>query len=283
MIDLHIHTTATPHHSSWKPAELVAVAAQKGLLAIAVTDHNTTASVASAQEAGRGTGLSVISGVEIDSAFPAAGRSPIPVKLWHTLIYGALPDHPAILALCESVFERNRKDAIWLRTLLAEREFVLSGLDELGRPANVADVGAALANGNPIDRRAGEDAESAGMRYILTEVTGGYNPVGVDEVIAAAHTAGGLAVLAHPGRSKGLYAIPADAGDIEAMRDAGLDGIEVYYPTHTAEQRVFYRELAGKLGLLITGGSDSHHPHQPLAAWPVETLRPFLERLGINV
>src|SRR5262249_16400804 len=169
-----------------------------------------------------------------------------------------------------------------LRTELAQHGFVLDGLDALGRPPNVADVGAALARGNDLPGRlAGEDDESAGMRYILTEVPGGYRPLGVEEIVAVAHRAGGLAVGAHAGRSKGIYAIPASAGDIAAMAEAGLDGVEVFYPTHTEEQRAFYRQLAQRHGLLVTGGSDSHHPHQPLASWPEEECKAFLERVAI--
>ena len=269
-IDLHIHTTATPHHASWSPEALATAAA--GLRAIAVTDHNTTAGVRAAQAAGARQGIRVISGVEIDSAF--AG------KLWHTLVYGAAPEDPGLLALCEAVFARNASDAAALRGELARRGFSLDGLDTLGRPPNVADVGAALARGNMLPgRRAGEDDEAAGMRYILEQVPGGYRPVGVDEVVAVAHRAGGLAVLAHPGRSKGVYAIPATAEDIAAMVEAGLDGIEVHYPAHSAEQRALYAELARRHGLLTTGGSDSHHPHQPLAAWPMETCQAFLDRV----
>ena len=115
------------------------------------------------------------------------------------------------------------------------------------------------------DRRADEHDESAGMRYILTELPGGYRPVGVDEIIRVAHDAGGLAVLAHPGRSKGVYAIPATAEDIAQLAGLGLDGIELFYPTHTDAQRAFYQELAQRHGLLVTGGSDSHSPHEELA------------------
>jgi hypothetical protein len=146
----------------------------------------------------------------------------------------------------------------------------------------VADVGAALARQNVLPgRQAGDDDESAGMRYILTEVPGGYRPVGVGEAIEVAHRLGGVAVLAHPGRSKGIYAIPASAGDIAAMAAAGLDGLEAYYPTHSAEQREFYRGLAARHHLLITAGSDSHHPSQPLAQWPAEWCAAFLERMGV--
>jgi 3',5'-nucleoside bisphosphate phosphatase len=258
MIDLHIHTTATPHHSSWDPDQLAGTAASAGLHVIAAADHNTTAGVRALQAAGARHGVRVIAGVEIDSGFGG--------KLWHTLVYGVDPNHPALLALCAAVFERNMSDALALQIELVRRDFVINGLDALGRSPNVADVGTALARGNALaGRRDGEDDESAGMRYILTEVPGGYQPVGVDEIIAVAQQAGGLAVLAHPGRSKGLYAIPATAEDIAALAAAGLHGVEVFYPTHTAEQRAFYCDLALRHGLLVTGGSDSHHPYQALA------------------
>ncbi|MBK9711921.1 MAG: PHP domain-containing protein [Kouleothrix sp.] len=280
MIDLQIHTTATPHHSSWEPEALARAAARLGMSAIAATDHNTTAGVRALLAAGARHGVRVLPGVEIDSGFGG--------KLWHTLVYGADPDEPALLALCAAVFERNMADAARLRGELARRGFRLDGLDDLGRPPNVADVGAALARLNQLPaRRAGEDDESAGMRYILAEVPGGYRPVGVDEVIAAAHGAGALAVLAHPGRSKGVYAIPATADDIAALAAAGLDGVEVYYPAHSAEQQAFYRDLARRHGLLITGGSDSHGPAQPLARIDPADLRlapgapTILERLPL--
>lgn len=260
MIDLHIHTTATPHHSSWEPEALAAAAAARGLTAIAAADHNTTASVRALQAAGERHGVQVVSGVEIDSAFGG--------KLWHTLVYGADPEAPALLELCAAVFERNAADARRLSAELPARGFRLAGLDALGRAPNVADVATALARHNKLPGRVpGEGDEEAGMRYLLTQLPGAYKPVGVDEVIAVAHSLGAVAVLAHPGRSKGIYAVPADDADIEALVEAGLDGIEVYYSyaEGAAEKQAFYADLAAKYGLLVSGGSDSHHPHQELA------------------
>lgn len=258
MIDLHIHTTATPHHSSWEPEALAAAAAARGLQVIAAADHNTTASVRALQVAGMHHGVVVVSGVEIDSAH--GGR------LWHTLVYGADPDAPALRELCAAVFERNAADARRLIAALPTEGFRLEGLDGLGRAPNVADVATALARQNALPGRvAGEGDEEAGMRFLLTERPGAYNPVAVAEIIAVAHELGALAVLAHPGRSKGIYAIPAEEGDIASMAAAGLDGVEVYYPTHSPAQIARYAALAAKYGLLISGGSDSHHPHQPLA------------------
>jgi predicted metal-dependent phosphoesterase TrpH len=249
-----------PHHSSWQPEALAAAAAERGLRAIAAADHNTTASVAALQAAGARHGLRVLSGVEIDSAFGG--------KLWHTLVYGAAPDAPALLALCAAVYERNAADAQALIAELPRRGYALSGLDGLGRAPNVADVAAALAGQNDLlPPMAGEDTESRGMRFLLTKMERAYNPLGVDEIIAVAHQLGGVAVLAHPGRSKGIYAIPASSGDIAAMVEAGLDGVEVYYPSHSAEQIALYLTLARQHKLLIGAGSDSHHPQQPLANW----------------
>ncbi len=282
MIDLHIHTNATPHHATWTPDTLTAAAARAGLQVIAVTDHNTTASVQAVQEAGVHTGVHVISGVEIDAGFPAGRRDDrLSFKLWHVLMYGADPEHPSLLALCRSVDERNLADADVLQRYLIAAGFRLPGIDAIERPPRVADIGAALGRANDLPDRAPEDDdESAGMRYILTRLPGMYRPPGVEEIVAVARETGGVAVLAHPGRSKGVYAIPATAEDIAIMAEVGLDGIEVYYPTHRPEQIAMYRHLAQQHRLLITGGSDSHHPHQPLARWPAAWCRAFLERVG---
>ncbi|MFV9504530.1 MAG: PHP domain-containing protein [Oscillochloridaceae bacterium umkhey_bin13] len=260
-VDLHIHTTATPHHASWTPAALAAAAAQRGLTAIAAADHNTTASVAALREAARPYGLHVISGVELDSGFNG--------KLWHTLVYGADPAAPALVALCDEVFARNAEDAQRLIKTLPNEGFWLPDFAPLGRQPNVAEVATALAQHNPLPGRVdGEGNEEAGMRFLLTQRPGSYRPLGVDEVIAVAHQLNALAVLAHPGRSKGIYAIPADEADLAAMVAVGLDGIEVAYPSHTSAQVAFYADQAERYGLLVSGGSDSHHPRQPLAAVP---------------
>jgi predicted metal-dependent phosphoesterase TrpH len=275
-IDLHIHTTATAHHSSWAPDALVAAARARGLGAIAATDHNTLAALAALQAAARDSGLAAISGVEIDSGWRTAPHEPI--RLWHTLVYGFRADDPGLRQLCAAVSQRNHADAMALQAQLRRDGMRLSGLRALGRPANVADVAIALARENDLpDRPPGERDEAAGMRAVLAR--DGYHPVTVAEVIDAAHRAGGIAVLAHPGRDNGVAAIPARRADVAALAALGLDGIEVFYPSHTDAQRTALLQWAGELGLLVSGGSDSHHPHQPLAAWEHPALAPLLRRL----
>jgi predicted metal-dependent phosphoesterase TrpH len=72
-----------------------------------------------------------------------------------------------------------------------------------------------------------------------------------ERVIEMIHRAGGLASLAHPGRTQIDARIPA-------LRDAGLDALEAYHSDHDAAAAARYHQMADELGLLITGGSDYH-------------------------
>jgi predicted metal-dependent phosphoesterase TrpH len=275
LADLQIHSDALPHHSSWRPGTLIPALKISGIAVFAITDHNTTAGVVAMRAAADQAGLGFVAGCEVDSAHNG--------KLWHTLMYGIDPLHPAVLALCASVDARNAADAQRLIAALpAEGWRMPSFAQDTTRHINVSEVATALAAHNNLPGRVDGDDEAAGMRFLLAR-QGSYNPPTVPEVIAAAHTAGGVALIAHPGRSKGVYAIPADAADIAACVAAGIDGLEVFYPAHTAAQIDFYLSQAQQHGLLISGGSDSHHPDQPLARWDALHMLPLLRRVGLPV
>jgi hypothetical protein len=275
LIDLHTHTIATPHHATWEPDALVRYASAHGVQVLSVADHNTTSQVQSALEAGARHGVTVIPALELDSAFGD--------KLWHVLIYGVDQAAPAIIALGSAVAERNARDAQEIAAYVRERGHVLAWLDTLERQPTVADVGHALVKAGVVPGQPGVEDEAAGTGWIMTYLRELYRPVTVDEAVAVTHREGGLAVLAHPGRSKGVYAIPATADDVAAMVEVGLDGIEALYAGHTPEQQQFYSDLARQHGLLITAGSDSHHPAQGLRGRPARDCAAFLARFGILV
>jgi hypothetical protein len=71
------------------------------------------------------------------------------------------------------------------------------------------------------------------------------------ETNAQIQRAGGLAVMAHPGKTL------RDA-EIPALAEAGLDAIEVYCPDHSASDELRYLQLAAQHGLLAGAGSDCH-------------------------
>jgi len=74
------------------------------------------------------------------------------------------------------------------------------------------------------------------------------------EVISWIHDAGGVAVLAHPGLARNLE-------PVNGYAEAGLDGIEVWHPKHGPGIQNTCLDLAGRLGLVPSGGSDYHGPH----------------------
>jgi len=71
------------------------------------------------------------------------------------------------------------------------------------------------------------------------------------EIISLIHSAGGLAVMAHPGKT-------LRDGEIPALAEAGLDALEVYCPDHSASDELRYLQLASRHGLLAGAGSDCH-------------------------
>ena len=273
LIDLHTHTIATPHHATWEPDALVRYARDRGIGVLAVTDHNTTSRVTAAQRAARKYGVTLIPALELDSASST--------KLWHILIYGIDPEAAAIVALGASVAERNARDAEEIAAHMRAQGHALPWLATLDRTPTVADVGHALVRDGVVPPQPGVEDEAAGTGWIMTHLRELYRPVTVAEAIMVVHAEGGLAVLAHPGRSKGVYAIPATAEDVAEMAALGLDGIEALYAGHSAAEQQFFLDLARQHRLLVTAGSDSHHPQQGLRGRPAADCAAFLERLGI--
>jgi predicted metal-dependent phosphoesterase TrpH len=226
------------------PRDLVAHARDRGLYALAVTDHDTVAGIAEARDAA-GVGLELVPGIELSTSWD--GRD------LHILGYFLDPEHIALRARLWQ-FRDER---------LARMRAIVERLDTLGLPVDPADV-LALAGPGVVGRphvaealvRAGHVADlDDAFRRLLGARGSAYVPrpaFGSAEAIALVHAAGGVSVLAHPG------ALESEA--IERLADAGLRGIEVWHPQHHTAAVRRHRAIAQRLGLLETGGSDFHGP-----------------------
>lgn len=250
--DLHTHTQASDGMQA--PAENVRLAYEKGLAAVAITDHDTVSGVAEALEAGKRYGITVIPGVEISTR---AGGKEI-----HVLGYYIDTEDELFLSRLEQ--QRNtrlgRNEAIIdkLRGLGIEisMEQVLSGMgrelkpdESVGRP-HIADELVRLG--------AATDMRDAFDKYLAEGAAAYVSPPRITPETACRwiQEAGGAAVLAHPG----IY------GDDELVRkilETGeLRGIEVYHSDHGPAEHERYLALAEEFGLLVTGGSDFHGARQ---------------------
>ena len=249
VVDLHAHTLASD--GSDRPEELVAAAAAAGVGTLAVTDHDTVAAVAEARAAGERLGVEVLAGCEVTAT--------VGDRVVHVLLYGEGLLEPGLADAVE-LCRRGRDDR---NRAIGERLGRLTGVGhadavEVARDSVLSRAHFARAL---VARGAVADVAEAFDRY-LSSGRPAYVPapsVSVTDAVAIAAKAGGVAVLAHPGR---LAAGERDRVLAEAI-EAGIDGLEVWHSQHDDELRRSLAGLAERRGLLATGGSDYHGRHKP--------------------
>ena len=311
-IDLHVHSTASD--GTLSPSEVVREAHARGLCAIALTDHDTMDGVAEALQAGMRLGVDpgvrLLEGIEEVAQVPDLHRGWLvreddeghrvpPAGEVHVLGYFPPPEgwspeadpagHGA--GVVGAVIDREFYDLLASRRdSRAERaRKMVQRLRELGMPLSYEDV-LRQAGDAPVGRphiarallEAGyvESVKEAFDRWLHR---GGpaYVPrekLSPAEAVQAIIDAGGVPVLAHPGRIDGQWVI-------QELIDAGLEGLECYYPEHTPEQTERYLGLAREHGLVVTGGTDYHGPRSPhdadLGSLPVppEAVEQLKERV----
>ena len=251
-IDLHLHTTHSD--GSLRPSEVLKLAGQASVMALAITDHDITSGIPEAVAAGQELGIEVIPGVEVSSF---DGRSEL-----HILGYFLDWQDPVFAARLATLrASRHRRNPLIIDRLRAagldvtyDEVRALAGTESVGRP-HIAQI--------LMRKKYVSSAKEAFDRY-LAEGRPAYVarelPTPVD-AIGWIREAKGIAVLAHPTWVK-------DSGDglrtcVTALKEAGLDGVEVHYSTHSKSQTASYLELAQRLDLLVTGGSDFHGITKP--------------------
>ncbi|NOY79534.1 MAG: PHP domain-containing protein [Kiritimatiellaeota bacterium] len=253
MIDLHTHSTASD--GTLSPAGIVHRAAQAGLSAVALTDHDTTAGIEEFMEAARGGPVRAIPGVEIACRWYGAN-----LHLVGLFIDPACPVLQELLARVRHArTERNLK--------------VLDILAELGCPLEPCDIAPEeplAAVGRPhvaraLVRRGHCQSVSQAFARFLKRGKPAYVRRELplpSECVAAIHAAGGVAVWAHPMTTRG----PAAARARRPLRHLfghGLDGLEVCYVDYSPRQEAAARKLLEEFGLLPSGGSDFHGDNIP--------------------
>ena len=240
-VDLHSHSTASD--GAFAPALVVELAHKAGLSAIALTDHDTLAGVAAAREKAALLGVRVVAGVELSVI---DGEREVHLLGLHIARVDMLEGElaairearraraVAIVAKLNALGVPITEDLVWTE----------AGDGAVGRP-HIAK--ALIAGGWVRDQREAFD------RYL-----GAGRPANVDKYrlnavdgIRLVHDAGGIAVFAHPGSD-------GRRERIEPLVAAGLDGIEVRHPSHSAADISRLTALTEFFGLVPSGGSDWH-------------------------
>jgi predicted metal-dependent phosphoesterase TrpH len=255
-IDLHIHTTFSDGLST--PAEVLDIARNKRLKAIAICDHDNFAGYFAALELRKNDDPEVIPGVEL-----SAGRGGEDI---HILGYMFDPDSTEFARALEEFRDtRNKRGEKMLKKLKdmgmdVPMELVkeIAGDSAIGRPT-VADAMVRSGVIKSFDEAFANYIGLDGPAYVPKQ---NLSPKRAIELI---HAAGGLAFLAHPGVAQSYNYIDEFVG-------YGLDGLEVHHPYHNSRLRKFLDKTAGEKSLLRCGGSDYHgreRHHGKIGSQPV--------------
>lgn len=241
-VDLHLHSTASDGRAT--PAVVVREVAARGLVGLSLTDHDTVDGLPEAAEEARKLGLDFLVGAELSANRP--GRSV------HLLAYGFDPADPGLERFFSDFHvDRHRRT-----------EAIVARLNDLGVGLTVEDVLRESGRGVPTRAHVGRALVAGGWaptaniafaRWIARDRPAFVEkrPSPPEEVIRLVHGAGGVVLLAHPGRD-------FTAADVANLVEAGLDGVEIRHPRNGTRERRMLERLAAEGDLLRGGGSDWH-------------------------
>jgi 3',5'-nucleoside bisphosphate phosphatase len=266
-VDLQLHTDFSD--GRWTLESLLEHLRRERFALAAITDHDRVDTMAVVQQAAHEMGVPVLVAVEMTSAWEGG--------MVDLLCFGFDPAHGALGDLVQGLVRRQQENS---------RE-VFANLRRLGCDVGSDVLDAVLARPSSrqpqawVDalREAGHGAGGSSAGELVARAGCSFATNDPAAVVEATQRAGGVCLLAHPGRADGF--VPFDDERLDRFRrEVPIDGLEVPYPLHSRAQTATFRAYAQRHGLLTSAGSDSHGPERPPVPYLAESCRGLLERLG---
>ncbi len=247
MIDLHTHTTASD--GQYSPSQLVEKAASKGISVLAITDHDTVAGLKEGEEAARRFGITFVPGIEFNIERPNCEFHLLGLGLYD--VSKSLIEASDFLAKSRAkrnleMIEKMNSDGYSVSIEELQSEFPTKSL---GRPhiAKWLEKKGIVKNvQQAFDKYLGRG------RPWYVERTG----INLDVAIQAIYDSGGVPVVAHP---LSLYLSWTKLEPVmEDFKSRGVAGMECFHPGARVTECLRLEEMARKLGMIVTAGSDFH-------------------------
>ncbi|GLV53762.1 PHP-like protein [Dictyobacter sp. S3.2.2.5] len=268
-IDLQMHTTYSD--GQWAPEQLIDYLLSEQFALVAVTDHDRVDASLALQQLARQKGLPVLAAVEMTTRWRE-----YPTDI---LCYGFGSQYDALKALGDTLVQAQQENVRSVYENLVRKGYQFPRQQSVlrissGQVTHFRDVAALLIEHRyaPNNVTLWKILGDAGLLEFANDIK---------DVIEAAHQAGAVCILAHPGRED-ITRYSEEMLD-QLRQDVELDGLEVYYPLHTAEQTAMYLSYTQKHQLLRSAGSDSHTTRRLPIKYRAELCRQLLERVGVQV
>ncbi len=248
--DLHNHSTRSDGLLS--PTQLIELAARIGVDAIALTDHDTTDGLAEARIAAERLGVGFVNGVEISVSW---GSTTL-----HVVGLNIDPECPLLVAGLASIREGRLTRAIGIGEALGRIGFEGAFEAALALAENDSMVSRTHFARHLVERGAVKDIQQAFDKYLATGKPA-YQPhrwATLEDAIRWIKAAGGIAVLAHPGRYD-LKPMMREAM-LDDFQRLGGEAIEVITGSHRPEQYSMWQRVALEHGFMASRGADYHGP-----------------------
>lgn len=237
--DAHFHSTASD--GLLAPEECVQRLLKQGLRGAALTDHDTIYGWKAFREEANRHGLQVLPGAELSCRWKGRGL--------HLLAYGFNPEQSSLLAFLAHQRQLRLKRAQQISDAIERRLGHRMNQDVINRPGVVcrSHIARLLVECGVVETM----NEAFSRIPELRDDEAGIPWLPLRTVLALVNKAGGIPVLAHPGDSLS-YA------NVVHLKTQGLKGLEVWHPSHSEQTQRLLRVWTRNLGLLATGGSDTH-------------------------
>lgn len=226
------------------PEEVVKAASALNLSVISLTDHDTIAGLKPALKIAETLEIEIMPGVEITTSFEN--------RECHLLAYNFNCDDSLFNDLLNNHKQARVHRAAWIIGELRKKGLELD-INEVVAEADGGNVGRPHIAAILVKKGYIATPKEAFIRYLSDEALGPINNnyVNIEEVIAIVKKAGGVAIVAHPGR---LYT----EDELLQFVEAGIDGLEAIHPSHNFGIQKEMESFAATHNLITSGGSDFH-------------------------